>query len=425
MSNKKIYWTADGSSMIDIKPHTRAKHLLLEEYVKNWIDTLCGNHGWCENTVTLIDGFCGGGIYKDGESLWEGSPIRMMKMVEEGHRIVKEERSKPYHKLNVKFIFIDQQQEHIDCLKKQIINYGFEYYLKSDQCIFICKEFEEALDDCLSQIKKGYSFFFLDPFGIDDIGMKSIRKIINLNRSEILWAFMVKSLVRLLPKRDMNKRIIQELLEADEYYQDIPDNRQILMRQQYIKNESLNLIRDKSQVKYLYPFALMEDKNTVLYYLVHLANDPKAIEVMKYSTWKYNNLEYRYHHDTYGSGFRTLEYFNENYKFMDIGEDNYNVCLQDLYTQITPIINFNQDGIELGEIYRQILEKNPGTIDHLRELVNQLREYKEVEVIKPNGKIFTGEKIDKKYKIVKPIQPTIFDLRPIINKLPNQINKNR
>ncbi|MEW6494255.1 MAG: three-Cys-motif partner protein TcmP [Cyanobacteriota bacterium] len=416
---QEVLWSADGSLLLEIQPHTRAKHLLLGEYVKNWIDTLCSNNRWCKAKVTLIDGFCGGGLYRDGDKFWEGSPIKMIKMVEEGYRIVREERSKPYYHLDAKFIFVDKQQEHISCLRKQIIDAGLGHYLDSGQCQLICKDFENAVDECISQARGGHSFFLLDPCGIDDIRMTSIRKIIELGNSEILWTYMIKHLLRLLKKKEINKRVIQEFLEADEYYnyeyyQELKANKKITACQQYLKDQSMNLIKVQGKVKYLYPFSLMRDKNTVLYYLVHLVNDPKAIEVMKYSTWKYNNLEYRYHYDTYGSGFRTVEHYEKNLKYYDIEEDNLNVCIEDLHKQIKLIIDDYENGITVGNVQREIIEKTPATFEHLASLIDELKTFNEIEVLKPNGKIFTGHKIDPKYIIRRPQQRTLFDLRPII-----------
>ncbi len=427
MSKKKeIFWSADGTLLLELQPHTKAKHQLLSEYIKNWIDTLCSKNRWREAKVTLIDGFCGGGLYRDGNSFWEGSPIKMIRMLEEGYRIVREERSKPYYQLHFKFIFIDKQQEHIDCLRKQIVDANLGHYLDSGRCQLICQKFEKAVDECISQARGGHSFFLLDPFGIDDVSMNSIRKILELGNSEILWTYMVQHLLRLLPQNQINgktikRRVIQDILEAEnyynyKYYKQLETTKTITAAQQYLKNQSLRLIRNQGRVKYLYPFALMENKNTVLYYLVHLANDPKAIEVMKYSTWKYNNLEYRYHYDSYGVGFRDIEYYEQNLKFCDVDEDNLNLCLEDLSKTILPLIYGSENGLTLFEIQNKILEATPATFEHLISLINELRKFNELEVIKTNGKGFGGYKIDPKYVIRKPRQESLFDLRSIIKQ---------
>ena len=114
MSNSDTKWSADGQEIPDIEPHTKTKHLLIEQYVTDLIYILhrTGHRG--VTNFTIIDGFCGGGIYndRDSHSIWFGSPIRLINAVREGY--LKSGRTYP---LNVKFIFIDKKKEHLECLK--------------------------------------------------------------------------------------------------------------------------------------------------------------------------------------------------------------------------------------------------------------------------------------------------------------------
>jgi three-Cys-motif partner protein len=137
-----------------------------------------------------VDGFCGGGMYTDGNQLWEGSSLRMIRKVEEGLRNVQER--KPYQELDVKFIFIDNDPDHTACLNLQLKNAGFENYIESGKCEIITGNFHEKLDYCLHRIieRKGHSFFFLDPFGLD-ITPEIVKKIIDLGRSEVLFNHML------------------------------------------------------------------------------------------------------------------------------------------------------------------------------------------------------------------------------------------
>lgn len=50
-------WSSDGASLPEIKPHTKAKHKILEEYVENLIATLYGKGRYGEQKFTFIDGF--------------------------------------------------------------------------------------------------------------------------------------------------------------------------------------------------------------------------------------------------------------------------------------------------------------------------------------------------------------------------------
>ena len=103
--NKK-FWLADRLTFPIVEPHTKVKHLILEDYIKDWVVTICSNNRLNTGTLTIIDGFCGGGIYKDDSNIkWEGSPFRLIRSVENGLREVKEKRSKPNFNLDIKFIF--------------------------------------------------------------------------------------------------------------------------------------------------------------------------------------------------------------------------------------------------------------------------------------------------------------------------------
>lgn len=105
----KIEWTVDGL-MPDIDHHTKTKHLMLESYLRDWVQTLTGNCKIGTSHITLVDGFCGGGIYRDeNKDYWDGSPIRIIRAVEEGWSKVNEQ--KPYQSLDIAYLFIDKQAD--------------------------------------------------------------------------------------------------------------------------------------------------------------------------------------------------------------------------------------------------------------------------------------------------------------------------
>lgn len=406
MVSKEIKWSSDGSEVLEIEPHTKAKHQVLEEYLKNWIVTLCGNNIAQEKTITIIDGFCGGGIYidKENKTEWEGSPIRMIKIVEEALEIVKTKKSKPDYRLNFKFIFIDHIKEHIECLKLQITKAGLQNYVENPElCEFIHDEFEKVVDRCIDEVKKrkGSSFWFLDPFGYTDVLPSTIRKIINLKKSEILWNFMIDYIKRFLKDERLGKAL--QTIEAGDYFSfaDI-ENFDSIEQKSYIRNELLRLCREKCQVPFIWTFALMPKFKTVLYYLVHLSSHPTALKVMKETLWIYNNLEYQYHFNVWGMGFRTPDFYNNNLKIFDIlGTDsNIQKCLEDLTEQIIPIVYTNQEGISFKELWVKTLQTNPANRDHYVQAILQQRDEQEVQILR-NGKITKANQLESGDIIIK------------------------
>ncbi|WP_143437685.1 three-Cys-motif partner protein TcmP, partial [Hydrocoleum sp. CS-953] len=281
MSNSKAKWGADGSELPTIDPHTKAKHQIIEEYIENLIITLHQKTRRGEENFTFIDGFCGGGMYDDQEDSrkWEGSPIRIIKAVRSAQK-----KCKRKYPLNVKYIFIDNKKNHINCLKNySMLEAGLEELVNQqqheisgdfgsliEQCEFICRDFENAVYHCIDTAKnrKGHSFFLIDPFGWSDVSMSSIRRINTLKGSEILYTYMIDYLKRFaMGKHSDDTTNFNKILEASGYYE-LENFKQldIVDGQRYLRNESLRLFRDKGNTKHIHTFSLIPKGFTVVLY---------------------------------------------------------------------------------------------------------------------------------------------------------------
>ena len=233
MSKNDTFWTSDGSYLPLIESHTKAKHRLVEEYIQNWIVTLCGNNIGKRKKVLIIDGFCGGGMYQNPENggMWAGSPIRIIQAVEKGLERVKKEKSKPNYDLQAKYIFIDSSREHLESLKVHMRGVGLEDYVSdSEKCEFLYGKFDQQLERILLEAKQSRcsSFFLLDPFGYTDVSMQNMRDIIRLGKSEIIYTFMIEFVIRFLKERNSKlRRAFQDILEADGYYELLPSQGKI------------------------------------------------------------------------------------------------------------------------------------------------------------------------------------------------------
>lgn len=411
MSNPQEIWSADGSNIPEIKPHTKAKHQILDTYLENLIYTLYGKGRYGETTFTFVDGFCGGGMYydPDNETEWQGSPIRMIEAIRAGYK-----KSKREYDLNVKFIFIDNKLEHLACLKNysmpkaglgELVNgqpneFRGEVGKLVEECEFISGEFENLINEVVFKIdiRKGHSFFFIDPYGWTDVSMQSIRKINSLKRTEILYTYMIDYLKRfILGKSGKDKETFDQILEAEDYYK--LSSFSIFERiggQCYLRNESMRLFRDKGNAKYVFTFSMIPRGNVnVLYYLMHLSQKLTALEVIKESFWQKNNLNYQYYFELYGHGFKTADFYEENQlklKF-DITKNSEDFCLEKLDIHLGNIIRNNQDGIIFHELCHQTMELNPASKKHYTTYINLLRNEKEIDIWR-NGQIVKGSKVD-------------------------------
>lgn len=394
LNNKenKTSWSSDGTKYPIIEPHTKEKHLILESYLKDWIVTLCANHPGNSSVLTIIDGFCGGGFYKDPESeqIWEGSPVRILRVIDSALQEVREKRSKPRFNLRIKVLFIDNEVQHTECLKNFLNGLEDNYKFVKFNYEVITTEFSNILDKCLEEVKRrgGSSFFFIDPFGYTQFSMSDIRKIMSLNKSEILLTFMIDFIRRFLTSRAESLKGFDNRLDAEGYFLKANiDGLDTLAQQSYLRDETLRLFRDKGNVKYVYTFGMLKSSTIVTYYLIHFANHRRAQEVIKDTLWRYNNIDlsYQFAYGIYGLGFRTPEYFEETLRLFDIKSENHKQCVTDLQNGIIPLIHGHKDGIKFRDLVDSTIQMNPANLDIYRDSIVKSREEMELKV-KRNGK---------------------------------------
>lgn len=430
MSKKDTQWSSDGSMIDDINPHTKVKHLLIEKYVDDLVYTLYASGG--NRKFTLIDGFCGGGIYQDKKNhnqLWYGSPIRFIQAVRKAH-----ERSGRTIPLDVKFIFIEKNKEHLNCLKNFAMkNAGLDILIdeekhtfnnniggqRTEQCEFLLGEFEQLVDYCILQAdnRRGHALFFLDPYGWSNVSMASIRKINSLKKSEIIFNFMADFIYRFAILND-GFQSFDKILESQEFFGELREKNLVknfnkFATQAYFRNELMNLFREKGKAKKMFTFAAFSKEteigSRVLYYLVHMSSHERALEVMKQDCWSQNNLDCQYHYDIYGYGFKTSKYYQENQLTLelDITIDNEEFCIKKLENDLNDLIVDAEDGISFKELCRKTIELNPATKDHYAQYLKMLRNEKEIEILRYNKngilKSTSSNKIEND-DVIKPIR---------------------
>lgn len=409
MSGAQATWSADGSYIPSIELHTKAKHQILEEYIENLIITLYGKPRYGETTFTFIDGFCGGGMYddKDNKTHWEGSPLRIIKAVREGFI-----KSKRRLSLNVKYIFIDNNKKHLSCLKNysmpnaNLVNlvdgkphdYNSDFGVLVEQCEFIFSEFENAVKYCCStaSLRKGHSFFLLDPFGWTDVSMASIRTINSLKGSEILYTYMIEELKRfVIGKHGSDAVTFNKIMEADGYYESVDiENLVKSAEQRYLRNESLRLFREKGMAEYAHTFSLIPKGCIVVkYYLMHFSQNLTALQVMKDTLWKYNNLYHLFEFQVYGFGLKTIDFYRKTAKLnlqIDDTFESHEACIKALDRELGQLIRENRQGNYFRKICNDTMQRNPANRKQYEYYINLLRRDKEVEILR-KGKIVKGE----------------------------------
>jgi len=74
--------------------HSVAKHDIFEKYISIYIERLTRTPSQTMLNLTIVDGFCDGGLYRLGPAEVDGSPLRFLTAVQAADAALKAARSK-------------------------------------------------------------------------------------------------------------------------------------------------------------------------------------------------------------------------------------------------------------------------------------------------------------------------------------------
>ena len=97
---------APGSPPPPIEDHSLAKLAVLRSYVSAYIDRLCQGSRRDVFKLDLVDGFSGGGLFRDGGVEVSGTPLIMLEEAQSAFTRLNATRVKPL-RFDLKFHFVD------------------------------------------------------------------------------------------------------------------------------------------------------------------------------------------------------------------------------------------------------------------------------------------------------------------------------
>jgi three-Cys-motif partner protein len=192
------------STVWPLLPHSKAKHEILEEYLKAWLPIMSKYSG----RIIYLDGFAGPGIYEGNE---EGSPVIALRTAVD--------HSLKHLFQEIMFVFIEKDPDRATKLSK-VLGEKFPNLPKNIKYLVIGAEFAPTLERVLQEIQKNKTelaptLAFLDPFGFSGFPMKLLGKLMQYNKCEILVTFMINFVRRF--HDDLRENALNELFETDEW----------------------------------------------------------------------------------------------------------------------------------------------------------------------------------------------------------------
>lgn len=382
-----------------IKQHSIAKHDVLREYLVAYLQTLVNNPGRDTVSVTLVDGFAGGGLYvhEHTKQLVPGSPFVILEAVKEAQALLSLDRKKPLH-FNLDYFFVEKERQACEFLRKNLADRGYQDRVGKDIRV-LHGTFESHYPQILQFIKAknpvvGRSIFLLDQYGYKDVPTSQIRQIFEkLPRAEVILTFAVDAFINFASdspstKRQLKRLDIPDLLRG-RTFQDIKSNEKDVRL--YIQSCMYEALVKSCGAQYFTVFFIRTTGHGD-YWLVHLSQHHRARDVMTTVHWNNNN-----HFIHYGGAglnmFRALGYTaRDDAEFTGQGALGFcfdevasNASVHALATQIAPVVHERKDGISFGELFSGHCNSSPADSARYRMAIEKLIEHKELTVLGENG----------------------------------------
>lgn len=413
MTQKHYEWEIGGTPP-EILRHSQVKHNLLRDYLVDYFLTLVTAPGQERVQLTIVDGFCGGGLYREKSGCEvPGSPLVILQAVKEAQArvMLQMQRHKPID-FDVKLICIDIDPSAIAHLRYVLEGHGYGEKLRSSTIETLTGDFYELSEPVINEVDRrspraGRAIFILDQYGYDKVPLATINTIFKrFKGAEVILNFNVDSLINFLNPKNLSdferKTGIKGAVSADLLGKETrPPN--------YRRTVQSNLhqrIIQGSGAKYFTPFFIRPERGHGDYWLLHLSQHAKARDVMANTHWKHNN--HFAHHG--GAGF---EMFSTGYAAKIDDEDKAQrgflfddmaerMSTETMLEQIPRYLTETKEGISFESFFAQRINSTPATKSMIEKTVLQLVHANEIVVADERGKIRSPRVSIKPSDIIKP-----------------------
>lgn len=307
---KQFDWRGWRTGILPVmEEHSRCKLDLLRDYLVLYLRIVLANvQGKATQYVTLIDGFSGGGIYRDSRF---GSPLVILRAVDEAAALINLEREKPVSIVPICY-FIEEDQDAIECLEHHIRaadhgdRIGKTIHLRHSP-------FNACVDEIIAGINERHrrggnrTIFFLDQCGYSDVPAEVIRNLDQKlsGRAEFIINFSIGWFGDFLS--DATAGTYQALVNRLGLggYVDIAQ----LLRQRmelggnwrHAVESHIGLgFRHATGIQFFSPFYIEPQDNHRGYWLLHLAQNQRARSAMTTVHWSKANRSKHYGPRGYG-----------------------------------------------------------------------------------------------------------------------------
>lgn len=381
---------AVGKTPPPIEDHSDRKLSVIESYLRVYFETVIRDPRIDNLKITLVDGFCGGGVYSKGAGTRWGSPMAILTEVFEASVRHNIGRQKPVS-IDAVCHFGDEKRDHVEYLRETISQSQFGEALGKTVHLHH-RSFVDLLPTIIDDIKRrqrqGRAIFVLDQFGYSAVPMSALRTIFDeLPKAEVILTFSIDALLNYLQDESSPTPLVEQFGVTDEFLRSWKTwkgsgNSGRAMAQRALMNKMHRF----SGARFFTPFMMFSPNDNRHMMVAHLSQSQTARDKMLGVHW---NLKNTFKHIGKGSLFE-LGYDARSlseaslFEFSDMDRT---IMRRELEGELPKQI-FDLSGgsaLPLGELLLSMGNKTAATNHDIVSTLRILSDAGEIEVLKAEG----------------------------------------
>ena len=375
-----------------IDQHSEAKLNVLRSYLRAYFDRLNVYPGREEFKLDLVDGFAGGGTFRDGDEVVSGTPLIMLEECEAASERLNANRTKPL-RINCKCYFIEKRAAHTDHLRMALKERGYD---SNDGSIVVRNSlFEDEVDYILEEIKgrqplAGRAIFLLDQTGFSQVELKIVAKILReLPAAEVILTFAADALVNHLSERPSLIKAAAPLELTESQIHDMVQLKNGNAGRALVQRTLRDRIRIATGASYDTPFFIRPRKSRRALWFLHLSKHPTARDVMIQRHWEMQNTFEHYGTGDFGmlgwdalKNSETMPLFN----FAEIDHDQMhrqlmNAMPEELFSVVS------EEPVRIDTMHRKFANRTAARYSDLNSIVLRLFQDREIDILSADDKV--------------------------------------
>lgn len=375
-----------------IESHSKAKLDVLRRYIQEYFDRLNVNPQREEFRLDLIDGFAGGGTFRDGNTEISGTPLVMLEEAEKAEERLNRKRKKRLH-INCKFYFVDKEKAHTDHLRKVLRERG--YKVDEEKIVVRTGLFENEVKNILRSIKQrqpriGRAIFLLDQTGFSQVELSLVSNILGeLHAAEVILTFAAESLVNHLAGTPQIVKAVSPLQLTEQQIGDLIENKDGVGGRALVQRTLRDHLRVRTGAEYDTPFFIRPEVSRRALWFLHLSRHPTARDVMIQLHWEIQNRFEHYGPGDFGMlGWDALRDSSNLplFQFGDLDKERMQKQLLDsLPGKLHSLVS--EQPVTVDAMRHRFANQTAARFSDLDEIVLQLVREKEFQILDSEGKV--------------------------------------